>query len=58
MKPIVQLIEEYAERVIDDMDMDTLCSFAKVTVEDDLSGLSEAEIIETVREYYPELLES
>lgn len=56
MKPISQLIEEYAECCVEAMDMVALCEFAKETIEEDMTGLSEAHIIETINEYFPELL--
>jgi hypothetical protein len=54
---LTDLIEQYAKRCVDDMDMDELCVFAQTTVEESLTGCAEDYIIETIREYYPELIE-
>jgi hypothetical protein len=57
MKPVSQLIEEYADACVNSMDMDTVCTFAKMTIEADLAGATDAYIIETIRDHYPDLLD-
>ena len=58
-----KLIEAYAERIVDNMDVRDLCAFAIDTISDNLDGLSETELLEELGHYYDddelqELLES
>lgn len=58
MKPVSQLLEEYAERCVEEMDIDTVCTFAKMTIEADLAGATDAYIIETIRNDYPDMVDA
>ena len=51
------LIEAYALRVVDDMDLKTLCRFATDMIINDFDTQSDEYVIEQVKEYYPDLLE-
>jgi hypothetical protein len=51
------LIEEYAQQVVDGMDLDTLISFAFDTICERMDEMNDNEIVNEVNEYYPELLE-
>jgi len=48
------LIEAYAERVVDNMDVRDLCAFAIDTISDNMDGLSESEVLEELQHYYDE----
>ena len=50
------LIESYIKLLIDDMDMDTMRAFVGQRLWDEYSYYSEAEIINEVRDTYPNLL--
>ena len=49
-----RLIEAYAERVVDSMDVRDLCAFAIDTISDNMDGLSESEVLEELQHYYDE----
>jgi hypothetical protein len=51
------LISDYAEQVIDGMDMDTLTQFAFDMLVENVERLSDKDLISEVNEYTPELLE-
>ena len=51
------LLQDYAEQIVDTMDIDTLVMFAMDTIMEKMSQFSDNEIVEEVNEYYPELLE-
>lgn len=51
------LIADYAQQVMDSMDMKTMECFVYDTLKDNLSSYSDEELIEEVKEYNPELLE-
>ena len=51
------LIQDYAQLIVEGMDMDTLVSFAYDTLIGNLDAYSDEELIEEVKEYTPELLE-
>jgi hypothetical protein len=51
------LIQDYAQLIVESMDMDTLVSFAYDTLVGNLDAYSDAELISEVKEYNPELLE-
>ena len=51
MKDRHATIANYAEAVVDGMDMKTLCAFAIDTIVDILDDYSDKEIIELVKEY-------
>ena len=51
------LIADYAQQILDGMDMKTMECFVYDTLKDNLSCYSDEELIEEVAEYNPELLE-
>ncbi|MGA0401757.1 MAG: DUF7326 family protein [bacterium] len=51
------IIAEYAQQILDSMDMKTLECFAYDTLKDNLSSYSDEELIAEVTEYNPEILE-
>jgi len=53
-----QLIEDYAQKILDGLDMDAVLSIAYDTLTDNLSSYSDEELITEVEEHNPELLES
>ncbi len=53
-----QLIEDYAQLIVEGMDMDTLVSFAYDTLVGNLEAYSDEELLKEVKKYNPELLES
>lgn len=54
---IASMINDYADRAIDSMDMGDLLEYAKNCIINDLLVLSDAEIVQEVEEYYPDILE-
>lgn len=52
-----ELISEYAQRVVGDMDMDTLVAYALDQLIDGLATMSEEDLREEVADFYPDLLE-
>ena len=52
-----ELIEAYASECVESMDMDTLCTFAKESIESEMEWETDECILETIRDYYPHLLE-
>ena len=55
---MIQLIEAYAERIIDGMDMKTMEQFVFDTLVENLQNYSEEELLSEIREYNPDLLEA
>ncbi len=53
-----ELISDYAQQILDGMDMKTMECFVYDTLKDNLSSYSDEELIEEVKEYNPELLEN
>jgi hypothetical protein len=51
------LIADYAQQILDGMDMKTMECFVYDTLRDNLSSYSDQELIDEVTEYNPELLE-
>ena len=49
-------IADYAELVVDGMDMDTLVRFAFDMLVENMERMSDNELVEEANEYYPELL--
>jgi hypothetical protein len=49
-----KLIEAYAERVVDNMDIRDLCAFAMDTIVDNMIDYNEAELMEELSHYYDE----
>ena len=52
-----KLIDNYAWRVVDDIDIKDLCSLVADTIARDFETESDEYVIETVKELYPDLLE-
>jgi di/tripeptidase len=52
-----QFMNDYINRTIDDMDLDALTTLAQEYLESNLSRLSNDELENQIKEYYPELLE-
>lgn len=53
-----QLIADYAQQIMDGMDMKTMECFVYDTLVENLSAYSDEQLIEEVTEYNPELLQS
>ena len=51
------LIEDYAQLVVDEMDLDTLISFAFDTICERMDEMNDNEVVSEVNEYHGELLE-
>jgi len=51
------LISDYAELVVDSMDMDTLVRFAFDMLVENMEKMSDNELVKEANDYYPELLE-
>ena len=52
-----KLIDNYAWRVVDDMDIKDLCRIVADMVAHDFETESDEYVIEQVKEYYPDLLD-
>jgi hypothetical protein len=52
------LIDAYAQQLLDNMDMKTMERFVYDTLVENLTDYTEEELITEVTDYYPELLES
>ena len=53
-----KIIADYAGHIVDSMDIDSLCQLAYEKIFDDLENMSENELLDSVQEYAPHLLES
>ena len=53
-----KIIADYANQLVDSMDINALCEFAYEMIVDNLEKLSENELINRVQEYAPHLLDS
>lgn len=51
------LAQDYAQLVVDGMDMQTLVTFAIDTIVERMEQMNDREIVCEVNDYYPELLE-
>lgn len=51
------VITQYAQEAMDNMDMDDACSFIVDTIEDELSGYTDAEIIDILEDCYDHILQ-
>jgi len=51
------MIDEYANQCVEDMDMDTLCESMRDSIAESMSELTTEQVISIIGEYYPELLE-
>ena len=52
-----KLIDNYAWRVVDDMDIGDVCKALAESIAYDLEAESDEYVIARVKEYYPDLLE-
>jgi hypothetical protein len=52
------LIADYAQQILDGMDMKTMECFVYETLQDNLASYTDEELINEVKEYNPELLEN
>lgn len=52
-----ELIGEYATRIVEGMDMDTLVAYATEQLIDALSTMSDEDLREEIADFYPDLLE-
>ena len=52
------LIDAYAQQLLDNMDIKTMERFVYDTLVENLSAYTDEELIVEVTDYYPELLES
>ena len=52
-----RLIDDYAWRVVDDMDIKDLCRIVAEMIVQDFESHSDEYIIEQITEYYPDLLQ-
>ena len=53
-----ELIDAYAQQLLDSMDNKTMEQFVYDTLVENLTNYTEEELITEVTDYYPELLES
>lgn len=54
----VDITSVYCHRLLDDMDFDTLYSFAYQMLVDNKSGLTNKMLEDQISEYYPDLLDN
>jgi len=52
-----ELITAYVDTLVDDMDTKTLMQFAIEAIMENLADYTDEQIINEVREYYPDLLD-
>ena len=52
-----ELIDNYAQSIVDGWDLDTLVTFAYDTVVENLNKYSDDKLLEEVEQYSPDLLE-
>lgn len=52
------LIADYAQQILDGMDMKVLECFVLDTLKDNLSSYSDEELIAEIEDHYPELLDN
>ena len=52
-----KLIDDYAWRCVDDMDIKDMCRAMAESIAHDFEGESDDYVIEQVKEFYPDLLE-
>ena len=52
-----ELIDKYAQKSVDDMDMDAVCGYVKDRIEENLNRLSDKELLAEIQEWQPQLLE-
>lgn len=52
-----QLIENYANHLVDSMDISSLCQFAYEQICENLEQMDENELMNSIQEYAPHLLD-
>lgn len=52
-----ELIDNYAWRVVDDMDIKDLCRFVSEVITTNFETETDEYLVEHIKEYYPDLLE-
>ena len=52
-----KLIDNYAWRVVDDMDIKDLCQFVAEVIAHDFETETDEYVIEQIQDYYPDLIE-
>ena len=52
-----QLLADYAEHCVDDMDLETLSEIVTTKIIEDHDDTTDDELIALVKKYYPELIE-
>lgn len=53
-----QLQNDYIERMIDGMDIDTLCMVVAEYMDSNLDDYTDEQLVNEVREYYPDMVEN
>lgn len=51
------IMDSYVSRILDDMEYDTLYTFAYDMLKDGKSGLSNEQLTNQISDYYPDILE-
>jgi len=54
----VDITSVYCHRLLDDMDFDTLYSFAYSMLKDNKEGLTNEMLTNQIKDYYPDILEN
>ena len=52
-----ELVSDYADRIVSDMDIDTLVQLAYDIIVAEKSDYEDGRLLEEIEEYYPDLLE-
>lgn len=52
-----QLQRDYIERMIDGMDIDTLCTIVAEYMDYNLTDYTDEQLVNEVREYYPDMVD-
>lgn len=52
-----KIIDEYAWRLVDDMDLKTLCQLAAESIAHDLEKEDDEYVIELIKDYYPDFFD-
>ena len=57
MKKRSELQSEFVYRIVEDMDMDTLVQYAQDMLNKEFDWYTDKELVNEVRDFYPDLLE-
>ena len=52
-----ELVSDYVVRIVEGMDIDTLCELAYNVIFEEKIGYEDGELLAEIEEYYPDLLE-